>query len=125
MFDLHIFLTCSVFRVNYLEYEGVRLAQSAWCSIPFTESEARGNHRVTPTPPLPQTPGLLLPAFKLENIHLVQTFNFEKKYMWWIIFCVAGSLYLMLASTIVYFVIPLLVVILLYSRLVLFSHLKL
>ena len=48
MFDLHIFLTCSVFRVNYLEYEGVRLAQSAWCSIPFTESEARGNTLPTP-----------------------------------------------------------------------------
>ena len=76
----------------------------------------RGGHNVRPP---------FSNRVKLENIHLVQTFNFEKKYMWWIIFCVAGSLYLMLASTIVYFVIPLLVVIILYSRLVLFSHLKL
>ena len=69
MVDYHIFLMCSVFRVNYLEYGGVRLAQSAWCSIPFTESEARGN----------QAPGLLLTALRLENIHLVQNFNCSKK----------------------------------------------
>ena len=31
------------YRVNYLKYNHVELPQSAWCSIPFTESESRGN----------------------------------------------------------------------------------
>ena len=57
----------SYLEVNYLSYQGLRLAGSAWCSIPFTE----------------------------ESV---------------------ASLYMMLLSTVVYFITPLLCVIFLYVR---------
>ena len=37
------------YRVNYLKYNHVELPQSAWCSIPFTESESRGKSALVKT----------------------------------------------------------------------------
>ena len=80
-------------RVNYLKYNHVELPQSAWCSIPFTESESRGELHVL---------SLNFGTQDCQYIENVKIF--------------VGTLYMMLAATTVYFVIPLLIVSILYSR---------
>ena len=104
-------------QVNYLEWEGKRLPESAWCSIPFNE--------------------VVLSFFKVSKVQLfffycIFLFHFKQYCQLSLFFSgflshvlqhfpaqeefTSDSLYMMLASTLVYFFLPLLAVVFLYTR---------
>ena len=98
-------------QVNYLEWEGKRLPESAWCSIPFNEVVSIFFFKFQPFFFITFSFFIYCVncPFSSPDLFFLQHFSAQEEFT-------SDSLYMMLASTLVYFFLPLLAVVFLYTR---------